>query len=315
MKLPLFRAIRAPSVVLWPGQFQRRNPAGGFTLVEMIIVMVITGILAGMVAYFIRVPVQSYVDAVARADLSDVADTSMRRLTRDLRLALPNSVRVFEDGSGHGIYLELLLTKTGGRYLAEEDEAPSGNILSFSDVSALSFDLVGTPPSGRQAIVPGDAIVVYNLGPGFDPTDAYNCTGGSPSCNRATVANVAGNTITLQSNPFASQNPSMPSPTNRFQVVTTPVTYFCDQSKNGGTGRLVRYSGYAIAATQPVDSTSAPLSTAPVQARLADQIVECVFTVDLLTNAQRGLVTLKLTLGSGNETLSLQQQIHVDNAP
>lgn len=288
----------------------RRPAASGFTLVELIIVMVITGILAGMVALFIRVPVQSYVDAVARADLSDVADTSLRRLTRDLRLALPNSVRVSNDGR----YLELLLTKTGGRYLAEEDEAPSGNVLSFS-ANNLTFDIVGTPPSGRQAISPGDYIVVYNLGTGFDPADAYNCTGSAPSCNRASVANIVGNTVTLQSNPFAVQSPAMPSPTSRFQVVSTPVTYFCDQTSSGGSGRLIRYSGYAIQAAQPVLSTGAPLVTAPVQARLADQVVSCNFSMTRLASVQRGLVSLLITLGSGTETLTLQQQVHVDNAP
>lgn len=288
----------------------RRTGAAGFTLVELIIVMVITGILAGMVALFIRVPVQAYVDAVARADLSDVADTSLRRLTRDLRLALPNSVRVSSDGR----YLELLLTKTGGRYLAEEDEIVGGNVLSFS-ASNLSFDIVGAAPSGRQAIVAGDSIVVYNLGPGFDPADAYNCTGASPSCNRATVSTIVGNTVTLQSNPFATQSPAMPSPTSRFQVVTTPVTYFCDQSSSGGSGRLVRYSGYVIQATQPVASTGAPLVTAPGQARLADQVLSCNFSMVSLASVQRGLVSLLITLGSGTETLTLQQQVHVDNAP
>lgn len=295
-----------------PPMNPQRRGAAGFTLVELIIVMVITGILSAMVALFIRVPVTAYVEAVARADLSDVADTSLRRLTRDLRLALPNSVRVSSDGR----YMELLLTKTGGRYLAEEDESLTGNVLSFTASSpGLSFDIVGSVPSGRQAITAGDSIVVYNLGPGFDPADAYNCTGSAPSCNRATVSTIVGNTVTLLSNPFAAQSPTMPSPTSRFQVVSTPVTYFCDQTSSGGSGRLVRYSGYAIQAAQPILSTGAPLVTAPVQARLADQVVSCSFSMVSLASVQRGLVSLLITLGSGTETLTLQQQVHVDNAP
>lgn len=289
--------------------------AQGFTLVEMIMVMVITGILAGMVALFIRSPIQSYVDAVGRAELSDTADTALRRMARDLRLALPNSVRV----SGDGKYLELLLTKTGGRYLSEDDEQGLGGILSFNSANAppnpLQFSIVGTPPGGRQAIVAGDSIVVYNLGPGFDPADAYNCTGSLVSCNRAVVTAINGITVTLQTNPFQTQVPSMPSPTSRFQVVSTPVTYYCNGTSSGGLGQLTRYSGYAIQSGQPVAANAVPLSNAPVQARMADRVVNCNFSMTSLANVQRGLVSMLITLGSGNETLTLQQQVHVDNAP
>ena len=289
----------------------------GFTLIELIIVMVITGIIAGMVAFFIRVPIQSYVDNVARAELSDVADTALRRLTRDLRLALPNSVRLSNDGK----YIEFLLTKTGGRYLAEEDEL-GGNVLSFSGTSSnpLVFDMVGTPPVGRQAIVAGDSIVVYNLGPGFYPADAYDCRDAAPDriCNRASVASIVGNTVTLVDNPFKNQantpaGASFPSPSSRFQVVATPVTYYCNGSSDGG--QLTRYSGYAIQASQPVDASAAPLATALVRARVADRVKSCVFTFNSLANVQRGLVSVLITLGAGNETLTLQQAVHIDNAP
>ena len=66
----------------------------GFTLVEMIMVIVITGIIGGMVAVFLRAPVQQYMDVSRRADMTDIADTALRRVSRDLRSALPNSVSV-----------------------------------------------------------------------------------------------------------------------------------------------------------------------------------------------------------------------------
>ena len=78
----------------------RRQTQPGFTLVEMIIVMVITGIIGGMVAIFLRAPVQQYMSTARRADMTDIADTALRRIGRDLRLALPNSVRVNTSGSG-----------------------------------------------------------------------------------------------------------------------------------------------------------------------------------------------------------------------
>ncbi len=66
----------------------------GFTLIEMIVVIVITGIIAGVVAVFLKAPVQGYIDSARRAELTDIADTAIRRMARDVRTAVPNSVRV-----------------------------------------------------------------------------------------------------------------------------------------------------------------------------------------------------------------------------
>lgn len=277
----------------------------GFTMVEMIVVIIITAIIAAIVAVFIRAPVQSYVDSVARAELSDVADLTLRRLARDIRLALPNSIRVTAMPNGD-IYLEMLLTKTGGRYLAEEDNQ-AGNILAFTNAASLTFDVVSAMPSGQQAIVNGDQIVVYNLGPGLSPADAYNCAG---ACNRAQVANVAGSIITLTApNPFAAQTPKMKSPSSRFQVVTTPVTYVCA----GNT--LTRYWGYAIQAAQPTSTIAAPLSTAAT-ALLANGITACNFAYDTLANVRSALVGITLTMEQGSSgKITLFHQVHVDNTP
>ena len=73
--------------------FTRICAQRGFTLVEAIVVIVITGIIAAGVAVFIRAPVEGYVDSVARAELTDAADTALRRLSRDVNSALPNSLR------------------------------------------------------------------------------------------------------------------------------------------------------------------------------------------------------------------------------
>src|SRR6188474_829145 len=80
-----------------------RQPRG-FTLVEAVIVIAITGILAAIVTRFIVQPVQLYLATQARAQLVDVADNALRRIARELRLALPNSPRV----SSSGLSLELI---------------------------------------------------------------------------------------------------------------------------------------------------------------------------------------------------------------
>ncbi|MDN2697726.1 prepilin-type N-terminal cleavage/methylation domain-containing protein [Janthinobacterium sp. SUN073] len=285
----------------------------GFTLIELIVVIVITAIVAGMVTLFIRAPVQSYLDVAARAELADSADLATRRIARDVRLALPNSVRVTSNSSGS--FLELLLTKTGGRYLSEDDpNTIPGNVLAFDPLTPGNlnvFTIVGAAPSGVQTIVPGDFIVVNNLG-AQPPVDAYNCSG---QCNRAQVASISGSNVTLVNNPFVAQTPSMPSLSYRFQVVSTVVTYHCAPNANG-TGTLTRYAGYVIQADQPV--STAALSGAPSAALMAMQVADCDFSFDTLPNLQRGLVSVSLTLGApgGNAgQIRLVQQAQVNNSP
>ncbi|WP_019141387.1 prepilin-type N-terminal cleavage/methylation domain-containing protein [Noviherbaspirillum massiliense] len=292
----------------------------GFTLVEAIIVIVITAVIAAVVAIFIPKPVQAYFDSADRAALTDVADTALRRMARDLRLALPNSIRVSADGK----YLELLLTKTGGRYLAEEDMA-TGNPLRFDTCDGTSgdrqFDVVGAALAGNsgspfgpeQQIASGDYVVVYNLGQA--PADAYNCTA---SCNRAQVSSTpTDNTIRLDSNPFCAQpEPRMKSPSMRFQVVATPVTYYCDGSAGGLGGTLTRYWDYTIQEGPPPVNLSA--GTSPKSALLATGVVSCSFDYDNLRNIHSGLVGLTITLqvpNSNSGAVTLFHQVHVDNTP
>ena len=99
----------------------------GFTLSEAIMVIAITGILAGIVVVFISGPVTGYLDTARRAELTDQADVALRRITRDVHLALPNSLRVA--GAGGINYIEFIMTTSGGRYRFEGDGSTAGSRL------------------------------------------------------------------------------------------------------------------------------------------------------------------------------------------
>jgi MSHA biogenesis protein MshO len=261
------------------------------TLIELIIVISITAIIAGSVAVFISRPFESYIDATRRAELTDIADTALRRMTRDLRTALPNSVRVSESPAGSGIYyLEYLQTSGGGRYRSQLDGGGGGNILTFSAADA-SFDVIGTMP----AFSGGESIVIYNVAASGTVANAYS------GDNRANYSSSAGTTITLA----PSKQFPYPSPGKRFQVVQYPVSYAC----NPGTGELRRYWGYAISAAQPTPPTT------PNNALLASSVTSCKFTYSTSSARSGGVVGLELRIERGGELVRLFQQAHVNNAP
>ena len=284
-----------------------RKAIAGFTLIEAVVAIVITGIVAGIVAVFIAKPVQGYADSVRRAELTDVADVALRRMARDVRLALPNSLRTVASG------FEFVMTKSGGRYRDGGDGSTCGNFLYTTDVdctpgvetaSELDFDVLGPMP----AITGGDRIVVYNLGAGYAPADAY---GGGNVATVAGAAAITANPVPLSANPFPAQSPPLPSPASRFQVVDAAdlvVRYTCSG------GMLTRFAGCSLAS--PSDCTVVG-ARASVLAGSAAVAASCSIDYSSAVTGRSGLLLVSLTLtdAASGESATLVQQIHVDNAP
>jgi MSHA biogenesis protein MshO len=291
------------------------------TLIELAITIALVGILAALITQFVA-PVRSYIDSSRRAALADTADTALRRIGRDVRLALPNSVRVTTVA---GVtYLEFLLVRTAGRYRLESDTAtatgcpggagidPALDVLSFSAADDC-FKTIGnlySPAVDISKVVAGDFVVLFNLSPGTPNADAYESaavTGGNKS--KVVSANTAGtgeDRIVIESHSFTFESPG-----RRFFIIEGPVTYACDPT----AGTLKRYSGYAIVAAQP-----APPGIAG--ALLASGVTApCIVTYDTNVAAQgAGLLTMALRLSmqdsrGDTENVNLYHTVHVNNVP
>ncbi|MFI3156625.1 MAG: type II secretion system protein [Methylococcaceae bacterium] len=293
----------------------------GFTLVELVMVMVITGIIGGMVAVFIRAPVQQYTDIARRAEMTDIADTAIRRISRDLRLAVPNSVRV--PAAVGATYIEFLPSITGGRYRVNPvggmgscaAAGAAGDELSFTAADTC-FEILGPDISFST----GDQIVVGSTQadgnpPYQDPTLAV-CGEAASTCIRRPVA-VAGTGVqervimdSLFALPAFAQLLSQ-----RFEVVPgdqQAVTYSCENVGGAvdGTGTLIRYWQYGFN-----DVQSAPPFVGGFSARLADNISGCSIDYNSDVYSRNGLVTIRLTITRGGENISLYSEIHINNLP
>lgn len=263
----------------------------GFTLIEMIIVIAITAIVGSMVALFLRAPLDSYIAQDRRARLADTADSALRRMARDIRLALPNSVRVTAAGS----VVEFLGTRSGGRYRAQGDGSPGNDHLDFTQnvPGDTHFDVLG--PAINMKV--GDLIAVYNLG--IPSADAW--AGDTLAAYTGAATNVNNISIAPKPTPLTPTFP-LASPGNRFQVVDGPVSYVCDL----GAGTLTRFWGY--------DPTVGVTGATP-RALLANRVTACNFTYQPGVTERGGLVSMTLSLSQAGETVTLYATTQVSNQP
>ncbi len=294
----------------------------GLSLIEMVVAMVLVAIIVAATIYFAN-PVRQAADITVRADLTDAADNALQRVVRDVRLALPNSVRAVA-GCGT-LCIEFIPVRTAGRYRTDPSGAGCNQTTDLTGSDELAFDVndgcfksIGTLPNASSivanplAVAGNDFLVLNNYGSGFSGQDAYAT---SAPQNRAQLiqADEQGgvreriNYVTPVSFASTFSRTLHDSPGRRFFIVTTPLTYEC----NLGNRTLRRWTGYAYGAAY----------TTGTSALIANDVTVCGFDyVNNVVNQQIGLLTVRLTLSRAltteqTETVTLYQSIHVNNTP
>lgn len=261
------------------------NKDSGFTLIEMIMAIVILGIVSGIVAVFISRPIQGYVDSANRAELTDMADMALKRMALEIRTAVPNTLRI----GGGGSWVEFIPARGSGRYCTDTDTCANPLTHFGSGSSAtVSFDILGPAPD----VSTNDQIIIFNTGQ--DGLNAYS----DNNCATATV--VDADTLRIADTPFPYASPS-----SRFFVAPAsgPIRFNCSTT---APLQLTRINGSATFCGQTPTAASALLVRATS--------LSCNFQYNAVS-AANGLLTLSLTLGNAGGSVTLMNQIHVDNLP
>ena len=280
--------------------------ANGFTLVELITVLVITGILAGTVATFFRPAIDMYLDVGRRATLVDMADTALTRIARDIRSAVPNSVVPIGTTC-----LAVVPTIAGGRYRIfpdkEWDDAhptdPTAALYLDENLTPISITALDVLSPLSTALA-GNDLVIDNTN-----KDVYS------GSNRATIQNIG----VSPADGLSTQRITLTAPKTfpggdgdgRFTIVDSKeqVVYFSCIGKN-----LYRLTRDFTGATP----TSCP-SAGAADAVLASAVRAggCSFDyIDGFGSAiSSGFVRLTLTLqdADSQESITLVQGVFVDN--
>lgn len=269
----------------------------GFTLIELVVVMMLISIVAVMAVEVVDRPLHQFMEQTRRAELTDSAAHALSRMAREIRGGLPNSVR-----TGTANALELLNVVDGERYRTD----PPGAAAARLDFSAAddSFNTLGA--LGGIGSFSAHYLAIYPLGqPGADPyADAVM----TPAMNITVAATATpgppGTDGEFRITMSAAHQFPFESPAQRVYLVEQPVSYIC------AGGRMERYAGYAVMAAQPITGAATGVSGSLV----ADRVESCTFTY-VAVSARRALVTLEIVLNSDGERVRLLRQVHVDNAP
>jgi MSHA biogenesis protein MshO len=323
MKIPAL-AVGACATTVANAQSRRAGLSGmapqarGFTLVELVLVIALAGIIVVMISTVLSRPLDGFLAQSRRGELVDQAAGAMNRLTRDVRLAVPNSLRVSADGQA----VELLLIQGAARYRANRNDSQG---LRFSSEAA------GTCAS---TTIGARCDTVQVLDGAFDPTGArwmvmYNIgaeSGGNPvvGSNLWAPANpgvitptgstfsllqgapVGESIIAVGNLPTTGFRFAYASPQQRVYLARTVVGFRCQN------GQLLRYTYNQLLSTLPA---APPSGSNPEPLAMNVDCGQTRFTYQAGSTARAGLLALMLHTTLDGESFQLLQQVHIDNAP
>lgn len=258
----------------------------GFTLIELVTVMVILGVLAVGISSFLQFGSRIYLETNDRSQLIASARFAIERLNREVRHALPNSPRLRNGNQ----CLEFRPIKAAAIYtdipLAPLPPSSTIKVIRFDD-SAFSNDL---------------ELIIYPL----TSDEAY-----SPSSKISAIAsnNPAFNQA-LDEWPITLNNPiqfTEGSPTHRVFFIEQPISYCIEASE---LYRYQNYSGYL--ANGVPDVSSAPTA---LKVLMAESLDASGFQVNSASQLRSGNILITLNFRKNDEQVSFNNEIQVPNVP
>lgn len=256
----------------------------GFTLIELITVMVLLSIIAAFSTQFIVTSLDSYNTNKKNNDLLNKGRTSLEQVARYLRSAVPNSARA----SASGNCLELMPSVGGAFYEGQVADTNNGSSSTSSIATSPFFLGLGT---AEYAVIAA-----------LDSSEIY--TSGSPS----SVASLA----TTIGNPVTSLSLDTPhrffrnSAQQRVFVGASPIR-FCVLG-----GNLFLFENYGFVTSAMIDGNpggDSVLMAANVAA------VGNAFIVSTGTEDRSASVDISLQFFEENTQVNLQQTVFIRNVP
>lgn len=278
----------------------------GFTLMEMILVIIILGIMGAGISGFISLSTQSYLNATNRDELIGNARFVIERLSRELRNAVPNSIRVQSWAGGRAQCLQFtpIVASTVYSDIPVSPETPSKSL------SVIPFeDNDGQPYQCDSATGCSNFITVYPLA-SDDIYDDYTTNTGKIF----RIDNVDTSTTPWKINLLNIQDITFDedSPTQRAYITQEQVSYCNTYAFPDDVWTISRFT----------DSITDGVQTYPGSRRfyMAGYLVPDVsghlmFDYVPATLKRNAVVQIHLEFTKNDENYVFDHEVHINNVP
>lgn len=273
------------------------NAQPGFTLIELVMVIVVLGILSIGSISFISFSAQGLVDTAERQVLASSATIAVEKVLREVRRALPNSVRTFTDSGNECLELVPIL------HSSEYVSIPTAGMATSFD--GIQFFAATGAESGFVAVYPTSIDSVYGTSPAtvraISTTTAQAGAVGVPGVNMQTLTFSAASSYRFPTE----------SPRKRFFLVSQPIS-FCDDAN----GRLWRYQNYGF----QVSSAGSIPTAGNDRILIADSLQANSLQFNILPAQLQRNAVVRMSLiiersGSSLEQVDISQEVQLRNVP
>jgi MSHA biogenesis protein MshO len=266
----------------------------GFTLIELIIVIILLAVVAGFSFQFVGIGAQMFTTGAERLQTIEKSRFAAERVTRELRNAVPNSIRIRSSG---GVQcLEFTPVRAVGTYYDAPIRSRSDK-MTLVTLSSLSNSWVAEPP---------DRIFIYATRSNFiyaNNAQRYAVLAESYDSASASASTPATHILPLVADSRFAQS----SPRERAYIGKQPVS-FCLQ--NDGLYRVGNYGWNQSQTVPPVTLNESQL--------LAERLnmVKSSFLLEPGTSQRNNVINIQLEFVSrSNESIFYNQKVHIPNAP
>ncbi|WP_133405670.1 PilW family protein [Parashewanella tropica] len=270
----------------------------GFTLIELITVIVILGIVLVGVSSFITFGTRIFVDSTSVDQVLGESRFAIQRMTRELRTALPNSVRVNTDNVSYQC-IEFVPTITSTSYIQLPLTAPSNTAIVFRDDTNSKISIFQ-----RAYVYPINANEIYI-------TNTQNSIAAMVFGSRGT-SNPPASSPSLTVTFNAPTRFKYSSPQKRIYFTNFPVTY-CISGVSHKVERFERY-GFNTALPTPQNRGSGSV----IAQSLVNDISNASdrpFNLLPSTLQHSAIIQMNLRFEVLGQSMSYQHQVQVPNVP
>lgn len=284
----------------------RLSKSTGFTLIELVTVIVLLGILSVGISGFLKIGSEMFVDVKNRSEIVATARFAMERLNRELRSALPNSVvsnptTGFDSSEIQCIQYTPILS--AAHYL--DIPTVDANELENTTLSVIEFNLNGLVLDGTSDV----RVVVYPI----KSADIYDTSSNKTWLLENTTldeSQAVGNSKQWDINFSNNVLFEADSPTRRLYFIDNKVSYCVRRTE------LKRFVG-----NNPLDEANPATFFNNNGVLMATDLLfdiasgEYPFRISEATQSRNSMALIKLIFSRNGESVVFNNEVHIPNAP